>query len=101
MFSFASKITFCQPLQSLEDEIPEYATLYPVTYPAGEAMGTLKIILANFISTKSIKYRRLNEIIIEPKSHLLVYVPFVESHLELIQPSLNLSILKSQLYYEK
>ena len=64
-------------------------------------MGILKIILANFISSKSIKYRKLSEIIIEPKSHLLVYVPFVDKHLELIQPSFNLSILKSQLYYDK
>ena len=101
MFSCASKITFIQPLQSLEDKIPENAKLYPVTYPVREAMGTLKIILANFISTKSIKYRKLSEIIIEPKSHLLVYVPFVDKHLELIQPSFNLSILKSQLYYDK
>jgi hypothetical protein len=101
MFSFASKITFCQPTQSLQDEIPENAELYPVTYPAGEAMGTLKIILANFISPSSIKYRKLSEIQIEPKSHLLVYVPFVDKHLELIQPSFNLSILKSQLYYDK
>ena len=101
MLSFASKMTFCQPVQSLEDKIPENAKLYPVTYPVAEAIGTLKIILANFISTKSIRYRKLSEIRIKPESHLLVFVPFVDKHLELIQTNFNLSILKSQLYYDK
>jgi hypothetical protein len=101
MFSLASKITFCQPPQSLQDEIPENGELYPITYSAEEAMGTLKIILANFISSKSNRYRKLSEIKIEPLSHLLVFVPFVDKHLDLIQPSFNLSVLKSQLYYNK
>ena len=96
MLPRASQMTVCQPHQQPMDEIPVKAELYPVTLPFAETLATLKIVLANIIGRLSRSYRNLNEILIEPQSHLLVYVPFVKSHLELIHPSLSISFLKSQ-----
>ena len=97
MLPRASQMTVCQPHQQPMDEIPLKAELYPVTLPLAESFGTLKIVLANIIGRLSGSYRKLNEILIEPRRHLLVYVPFVKTNLELIHPSLNISFLKNQL----
>ena len=96
MLPRAAKMTVCQPYQSPVDEIPGNAELHPVTLPLKESVEVLKIILANITGRLSGSYRKLNEITIEPQSHLLVYVPFVKTSLELIHPSLNISFLKSQ-----
>ena len=96
MLPRASQITVCQPHQPPRDEIPVKAELYPVTLSLAESLATLKIILANITGRLSNSYRNLNEILIEPQSHLLVYVPFVKTNLELIHPSLNISFLKNQ-----
>ena len=68
-----------------------------MTLPLSESVEALKIIMANIVGRLSTSYRKLNEITIEPKSHRLVYVPFVKTSLELTHPSLNISFLKSQL----
>jgi hypothetical protein len=93
----ASQMTVCQPQESVVDGIPESAELHPVTLPLGESVAVLKVMLAYIIGRRSASYRKLNEITIEPKNHLLVYVPFVKTNLELIHPTLNISFIKSQL----
>ena len=96
MLPRAAQMTVCQPHQVPAEEIPLNSELYPVTLPLGESAEVLKIILANIAGRLSGSYRKLDDISIEPRSHLLVYVPFVNTNLELIHPSLNISFLKSQ-----
>jgi len=58
---------------------------------------TLKINLASFMKPKKILLPKLSDIQIRPRSFLLVYVPFLIKHHELIGLSSNFAISKNQL----
>ena len=93
----ASQMTVCQPQQTPADGIPDNAELHPVTLALEESVGVLKAMLAYIVGRRSAEYRRLRDVAIEPGRHLLVYVSFVKTGLELTHPSLNISFLTSQL----
>jgi hypothetical protein len=42
-------------------------------------------------------FPKLRDIRIKPKGYLLVYIPFIEQHHELIHPEFHLGINKNQL----
>ena len=92
----ARHITLAQPQKKLEKELPD-ARIHPVTLPVSEAMDSLTINLASFMKPQKDLFPMLEDISITPVSYLLVYIPFVEKHHELIQPDLHLTINKNQL----
>jgi ribosomal protein L37AE/L43A len=90
------KMTLFQPQDKLIYKLPDIE-LYPVTLPFSEAAETLKINLASFIKPQKIMLPKLSEIKVQPRSFLLVYVPFIEKHHELIGLASNFTITKNQL----
>lgn len=89
-------ITLSQPRDELIGELPK-APIHPVTLRMDEAIEGLIINLASFFKPRGELLSILKEVKIKPKSCLLVYIPFVEQHHEFIQPSLYLSLNKTQL----
>ena len=95
-----SKMIISQPQENLVFEPPKTG-LHPVNLPLAEALESLKICLACFMKPQSILFPKLQEIKIKAKSYLLVYVPFLEKHHELTQPSCNFTITKTHLTLAK
>ena len=92
----ASHVTLSQPAATMLPKLPQ-APLHPVNLPIMEAVESLKIILAGFIKPRHNLFPRLPEISIRPVGFKLVYIPFVESHHEFIQPMLKVAINKNML----
>jgi len=92
----AQKMTLFQPQYKLIYKLPN-SELYPVTLPFSEALETLKINLAGFMKPRKKLLPKLSDIKIRPRSFLLVYVPFIIKHHELIGLSSNFTITKNQL----
>ncbi|MBW2193477.1 MAG: hypothetical protein JRF27_06790, partial [Deltaproteobacteria bacterium] len=78
------------------DEIPE-GRLNPVTLSSEEAVESLKITLASFIKPPRKFLPRLKEMTITANSFLLVYIPFIEKHNELVAPDLRMAVNRNQL----
>ena len=76
------------------EELPEHRH-HPITLPITEAIESLKINLASFIKPKTELVNILHTIDITAKSFVLIYVPFIEKHHELIQPDLQFAINKN------
>lgn len=89
-------ITLSQPMEAMLRELPD-ARIHPVTLPMKEAVESLIINLASFMKPREDLFPLLKDIEINPKSYLLVYIPFVEHHHEFIQPTLFLTLNKNQL----
>jgi predicted RNA-binding Zn-ribbon protein involved in translation (DUF1610 family) len=92
----ARHVTLSQPQERLENELPD-ARLHPVTLPVEEALESLTINLASFVKPRKNFFPILQDISVKPEKYLLVYIPFMERHHELVQPKLNLAINKNQL----
>ena len=90
------KMTLSQPQEKLIYKLPK-SELYPVTLPFSEAVETLKINLAGFMKPRRKLLPKLSDIKIRPRSFLLVYVPFIIKHHELIGLASNFAISKNQL----
>ncbi|MBW1958067.1 MAG: hypothetical protein JRI63_05975 [Deltaproteobacteria bacterium] len=58
---------------------------------------SLTVNLAGFMKPQKDLLPILRDITITPKSYLLVYIPFIEQHHEVIHPEFHLSINKNQL----
>jgi ribosomal protein L37AE/L43A len=92
----AHNITLAQPREKLVRELPD-TRLHPVTLPIEEAIESLTVNLAGFMKPQKDLFPILRDITIKPKSYLLVYIPFIEQHHEVIYPEFHLSINKNQL----
>jgi len=89
-------LTLSQYHDKLVGKLPD-GPLYPVTLPVREAIQSLTISLANFVKPQKEFVHKLRDLTINPKSYLLVYIPFMEKHLEFIQSELKLTLNKNQL----
>ena len=92
----ARNVTLAQPQEKLVRELPD-ARLHSVTLPIEEAIESLTVNLAGFIKPQKDLFPILRDITIKPRSYLLVYIPFIEQHHELIHPEFHLTINKNQL----
>ena len=90
------RITIAQPREKLAPGLP-VSRLYPVTLPVKEAAESLKINLACFAKPQKIFLSKIDDINITAKKFLLVHIPFVEKHHELIQPAFKIAINKNHL----
>ncbi len=94
--ALAAMMTLAQPQDQPSAGLPG-AELHPVTVSIADAADSLKIILAAFVKPRKVFYPRLSTITVQPQRHLLVYVPFVRSRHDLIQPRLKISLPTNQL----
>jgi hypothetical protein len=70
---------------------------HPVNLPVSEALESLKINLAGILKPKKAMLRLLTHINISPQRAILVFLPFQESHHELTNEDMKISINKNQL----
>ncbi len=92
----ANNMTLAQPRDKMVNTIPK-ERLQPVTLPLSEAVESLIINLAGFVKPSKVFYPQLDDITIEPKSFLLVYVPFEVHHHEFIHLDYHLTVNKNML----
>jgi hypothetical protein len=97
---FAGNVTLQQPREMVITELPD-AEMYPVTLPIMEAVESQKLNLAGFMKPRKLLFPRLPEIEIEPRSFLLVYIPFYQNGNELSQPAYRLRIDKCTLDFAR
>jgi DNA-directed RNA polymerase subunit RPC12/RpoP len=92
----ARNLTLAQPQEKLVRELPD-TRFHPVTLPIEEAIESLTVNLAGFMKPQKDLFPMLRDITITPKSYLLVYIPLIEQHHEVIHPEFHLNINKNQL----
>ena len=90
----SKNMTLAQLHHELNEELPEDRH-HPITLPIGEAIESLKVNIASFIKPKNRLAEIFCQVGITVKSYVLVYVPFVEKHHELIQPDIHFAINKN------
>jgi hypothetical protein len=94
----ATSVTLSQPLEKLTPQTPPAAfASHPVNLPLGEAMETLKLNIASFLTPHERVAELLGQIKIKPRKFLLVYLPFEERHHEYVHTGMNLAIHKKHL----
>jgi len=89
-------MTISQQQEEFERSIP-WSSLYPVTLPVSEASESIKITIANFAIDKKTIFPKLNEVNIHLNESLLVYLPFIPSGIDFIEPNTQLCIHKNYL----
>jgi hypothetical protein len=98
--TIASNVTLNQPTEKPE-EGPPRDRFHSVTLPLSEALETLKLNLANFMRPLERRAELIPQLDIRPRRFKLVYIPFQDTRLELVQPRLNLAVNKNVLSHAK
>lgn len=98
--TIATNITLNQPMEDLEPGQPK-GKRHAVNLPLNEAVESLKLNLANFMKPRERRMELLPEIDIKARRFLLIYIPFKDTHHELVQPDLNLALSKNMLAHAK
>jgi hypothetical protein len=98
--TIATKVTLNQPTQSINSGYPK-GPVHSVTLPLNEAVESLKLNLTNFLRPVGKRVELVPSIDIRPLQFLLVYIPFQDTRLELVQPDLNLAVNKNILSLAK
>lgn len=102
----ATSVTLNQPVEKLAARLPPTASsadsstgaaTHPVNLPLSEAVETLKLNIASFLTPRERLTDLLPQIEITARKFLLVYLPFEERHHEYVHPGMNLAIHKNQL----
>jgi len=98
----ATSVTLNQPVAKLAPRLPPAnasadAPTHPVNLPLGEAVETLKLNIASFLTPRERVSELLPQIEIAARKFLLVYLPFEERHHEYVHAGMNLAIHKNQL----
>jgi hypothetical protein len=95
----ATSVTLNQPLEKLSFQLPPVANAtHPVNLPLDEAVESLRLILANFLTPRERADELLPQMDITARKFLLVYLPFEERHHEYVHTGMNLAIRKSHLH---
>jgi hypothetical protein len=91
-----TSLTLAQPMEDPEKAFPDEAA-HPVNLPITEAIEGLKINLATFMKPQQKLMSEIPSVEIKAKSFMLVYVPFIEKHHDLVHPVYQAAINKNQL----
>jgi hypothetical protein len=89
-------MTLSQPQGEYEKGLAG-ASLYPVTFPLGEAEESIKVTISNFAIHKKTLLPRLDGIRIHLDESLLIFLPFVPVGQELIESQTKFCIHKNAL----
>ncbi len=98
--TIATSVTLSQPEDALRPCQPP-GSVQAINLPLEEALESLKMILANFLKPIERKSEWLPQIRIQGRRFLLVYIPFRQTHHELVHDGLNLAINKNTLAHAK
>ena len=98
--TIATNVTLNQPVEDLEPDHPK-GTRHAVNLPLNEAVQSLKLNLANFMKPRERRMALLPQINIKARRFLLIYIPFKDTHFELVQPELKLALNKNMLAHAK
>ncbi len=99
--TIATNVTLNQPVDAFEAGLPKKANLHAVNLPLREAVESLKLNLANFMKPREKQWQLLPRTDIKARRFLLIYIPFKDTHHELVQPDLNLALSKNMLAHAK
>jgi len=96
--NLANRITFSLQGAELTEKMPE-GNVYPATLPVSEASESIKVVFANAVSTRYRKsvYEQLPETVFEREDTALVYLPFTETAMEMIQQQSSVTFFKAAL----
>jgi len=98
--TIAANVTLNQPAEKAVPGHPAGA-VRSVTLPLKEAVESIKLNLAGFIRPMEARVDLLPQIDIKPRRFLLIYIPFKNTRLELVQPRLNLAVNKNVLSHAR
>ena len=87
-------MTLAQLHSETDAKLPEHRH-HPITMPVTEAIESLKVNLASFLKPENRLPETLPAIDVTAQSFVLVYVPFIEKHHEIIQPRIQFAINKN------
>jgi hypothetical protein len=93
-----SQLTISQRDFKTEETIPKKG-LYPVTMPQSEAVQSMKINLANSAMTKQTTFPMLPEVHFDIKDSKLVYLPFTDKGLDMVQQHMRIGVNKKALEF--
>lgn len=99
-FTLASALTLSQPRGDMRSGQPEGRS-HTVNLPLKEAVESLKLNLAGFMRPRERMVEQIAQMQIAARSFRLVYLPFRESHHELIHDGMKLAISKNMLAHAK
>lgn len=98
--NIANNATLNQPINDFDAGQPK-GKLHGVNLPLREAVESLTLIVANFLKPVEHRAELVPKMNIKARRFLLVYLPFKDTHHELVQPELNLAINKNMLTHAK
>ena len=98
--TIAANVTLNQPTEKAVSGHPA-GPVQSVTLPLKEAVESIKLNLANFIRPMEARVDLVPQMGITPRRFLLVYIPFKNTRLELVQPRLNLAVNKNVLFHAR
>jgi ribosomal protein S27AE len=98
--TIATQVTLGQPMEKAVSG-PPGGTAHGVTLPIQEALESLKLNIANFLRPLEARMEIMPQLEIKPHRFSLVYIPFKDTRLELVQPRLNLAVNKSVLSHAR
>jgi hypothetical protein len=98
--TIATSVTLNQPAEKAAAGPPKEAA-HSVTLPLGEALESLKLNLVNFMRPVETRVELVPRIEIRARRFQLVYIPFKETRLELVQPRFNLAINRNVLAHAR
>jgi hypothetical protein len=93
-------MTVAQPAGKFLQGIPG-GNLQPVNLPLKEGLESLKLTLSGIIKPRHKVVSILPDIQITPRSFVLVYLPFIENHHDLVQAGMNVAINKNMLAHAR
>ncbi len=100
LLRLSQNLTVSQPTGPFQTGVPK-GNLHQVNLPLTEGIESLKLVLAGIIKPRSKIETILADIQVKPRSYILVYLPFVEKHHDLVQPDLGIAINKNMLAHAK
>jgi hypothetical protein len=98
--AIAANVTLNQPTEKAVPGHPA-GTVHSVTLSLKEAVESIKINIAHFIRPIEARVNLVPQIEIQPRRYQLVYIPFKNTRIELIQPRLNLAVNKNVLFHAR
>jgi hypothetical protein len=98
--NIANNTTLNQPVDKFDAGQPK-GKLHGVNLPLREAVESLKLIIANFLKPIEQRAELVPKMHVKARRFLLVYLPFKDTHHELVQPELSLAINKNMLAHAK
>lgn len=90
----STQLAISQPDPPLEKTLRKNIHL-PITLPSGEAIQSIKIILASLVRPLKDHLPDLSKATVVPKEICLVFLPFEPRHHEYVNPDLNMAINKN------